>query len=145
MENELFMNDVVFRMLLELRRVAREEQVFTQSSLRCKDLTHLARVFRTDCERVGVRPIRFHDLRHTFATQFVSSGGSLFHLAGILGHSTTTMTARYAHFCRDQARAVAETVSFDVPVEKGIIQFGNGHKVVTENVGEEKTPTILSK
>jgi integrase len=38
-----------------------------------------------------------HDLRHTFASNFVIKGGNLVSLQKILGHSTITMTLRYAH------------------------------------------------
>ena len=40
--------------------------------------------------------LRFHDLRHTFASRYVESGGSLAMLQLILGHSTSRMTERYA-------------------------------------------------
>jgi integrase len=45
--------------------------------------------------------IRFHDLRHTFASQWVMGGGSLFKLQKILGHKSAQMTLRYAHLAPD--------------------------------------------
>ncbi len=44
------------------------------------------------------RYIRFHDLRHTFATQWMMTGGNFFTLQQILGHASPQMTMRYAHF-----------------------------------------------
>ena len=41
--------------------------------------------------------IRFHDLRHSFASHWVMGGGDLFKLQKILGHKTVQMTMRYAH------------------------------------------------
>ena len=41
--------------------------------------------------------IRFHDLRHTFASMWMAAGGDLFKLQKILGHKSTAMTLRYAH------------------------------------------------
>jgi len=41
--------------------------------------------------------IRFHDLRHTFASHWVMGGGDIFKLQKILGHHSTQMTLRYAH------------------------------------------------
>jgi len=39
-----------------------------------------------------------HQLRHSFATRHAIAGTSLHVLAGWLGHSTTWVTQRYAHF-----------------------------------------------
>lgn len=45
-----------------------------------------------------IEDFRFHDLRHTFASHFAMSGGDLYALAKILGHSNPKMTIdRYAH------------------------------------------------
>lgn len=39
-----------------------------------------------------------HVLRHTFASHFMMNGGNILTLQRILGHSSLTMTMRYAHF-----------------------------------------------
>jgi len=41
--------------------------------------------------------VRFHDLRHTFASHWMMAGGDLFKLQKILGHKSTELTLRYAH------------------------------------------------
>lgn len=53
--------------------------------------------------------IVFHDLRHTFASHWVLSGGDIFKLKEILGHASIEMTMRYTHlaphaFAEDMAR-----------------------------------------
>ena len=53
--------------------------------------------FQNACKRAGLIDLHFHDLRHTFASQFVMSGGDLYILKEILGHKSITMTQRYAH------------------------------------------------
>jgi integrase len=42
----------------------------------------------------GLREIRWHDLRHSFASQLVSLGVALRRVQEWLGHSTTQMTMR---------------------------------------------------
>jgi integrase len=42
-----------------------------------------------------------HVLRHTFASHFVTNGGNILVLQKILGHSSLTMTMRYAHLAPD--------------------------------------------
>lgn len=41
--------------------------------------------------------VTFHDLRHTFASLWVMSGGDIFKLQRMLGHKSIAMTMRYAH------------------------------------------------
>ncbi len=54
--------------------------------------------FRKAMRAGKLRPyIRFHDLRHSFASMWVAKSGDLFRLQKILGHQTITMTQRYAH------------------------------------------------
>jgi integrase len=49
------------------------------------------------CRRAGIRKIRWHDLRHSFASQLVTAGVPIRRVQDWLGHSTITMTMRYAH------------------------------------------------
>ncbi|MEH6797964.1 MAG: tyrosine-type recombinase/integrase [Halopseudomonas sabulinigri] len=42
-----------------------------------------------------------HVLRHTFASHFIMNGGNIVTLQKILGHSSLTMTLRYAHLSPD--------------------------------------------
>ena len=51
-------------------------------------------------ERAGIRDFRFHDLRHTFASWYMMSGGDLYELSKLLGHSNIKMTERYADLAR---------------------------------------------
>ena len=44
-----------------------------------------------------IEDFRFHDLRHTFASHYVMSGGDLLSLRDILGHSNLKMVERYSH------------------------------------------------
>ena len=45
----------------------------------------------------GIDHCRFHDLRHTAASNLVRAGRTLFEVATLLGHSSIQMTQRYSH------------------------------------------------
>ena len=49
----------------------------------------------------GIKNFRFHDLRHTFASQYMMGGGNLYTLAKLLGHRDIRMTQRYADLAPD--------------------------------------------
>jgi integrase len=60
-------------------------------------LTDIGLGFENARARAGLTNLRFHDLRHTFASQFMMAGGDLYVLREILGHKGIQMTMRYAH------------------------------------------------
>lgn len=45
-----------------------------------------------------------HVLRHTYASHFIMNGGDILTLQRILGHSTITLTMRYAHLSPDHLK-----------------------------------------
>ncbi len=53
--------------------------------------------FQKIIEKSGVPKIRFHDLRHTFASWFMIRTDCIWDLKSILGHSDIQTTQRYAH------------------------------------------------
>jgi len=57
-------------------------------------------VFEAAMARAGLKDFRFHDLRHTYASDFLLSGGDIYVLARALGHSTVSMTERYGHLTK---------------------------------------------
>jgi len=59
----------------------------------------------------GLPTARLHDLRHSFASQAVTSGASLYLTGAILGHRQSSTTERYAHLQSDPVRHIASNVS----------------------------------
>ncbi len=48
-------------------------------------------------DKANLPGLRFHDLRHTFATWYMENGGDIVALSKILGHSSIQMTLRYCN------------------------------------------------
>lgn len=63
----------------------------------------------------GVRKIRIHDLRHTFAVRFLENKGQIFVLKEILGHQDVKLTMRYSHFSPEMAEQARGIVDFESP------------------------------
>jgi integrase len=58
----------------------------------------------------GIAGLRIHDLRHSFASELVSSGASLPLIGRLLGHSDPSTTSRYSHLYDDPLREAVERV-----------------------------------
>ena len=63
-------------------------------------------------EQLGLRKIRFHDLRHTFASIQLKNEVPLIRVSNFLGHSDTSTTAKiYAHLDRSSKQPSADIIS----------------------------------
>jgi integrase len=51
---------------------------------------------------------RFHDLRHTAASNMAMSGAGIREIGDLLGDKTLAMVKRYSHLCNDHRRIVVE-------------------------------------
>ena len=74
-------------------------------------LVELKNSWREICKLAGLKGIRVHDLRHTYASVLVSSGWSLPITGALLGHTQPGTTARYAHLFDNPLRAATESVA----------------------------------
>jgi site-specific recombinase XerD len=63
----------------------------------------------------GLEHIRFHDLRHTYASWLVQAGAPLKAVQDLLGHTTLAMTQRYAHLGADHLRSAVDLISATGP------------------------------
>ena len=70
----------------------------------------LSRAFRKAADSVGLKAARFHDLRHTFASEAVQRGFDLYRVGKALGHKSPQTTQRYAHFRTEDMRGLMDAV-----------------------------------
>jgi integrase len=76
------------------------ELVFTNGKGEFLDVNNWRRrTFNRALRKAGLRRIRVHDLRHTYATLRISKGDNIADVAGQLGHADVTMTLKvYYHW-----------------------------------------------
>ena len=80
------------------------EYVFTYKGKRVKNIK---KAFKTALKNTGITDFRFHDLRHTFASQVIMRGGDPKDGQELLGHKSMSMTLRYFHLSqKHKKRAV---------------------------------------
>lgn len=59
---------------------------------------------------LGIRPLRVHELRHSFASHLVLQGVPLRQIQALLGHRSITTTERYAHIADESLAAAIATI-----------------------------------
>lgn len=59
---------------------------------------------------MGLADLRLHDLRHSFASFLVNSGGSLYEVQKLLGHYDPKVTMRYAHLSGDTLKSAVNAL-----------------------------------
>lgn len=96
----------------------------------------VGRHFLPPLEGAGLPRIRFHDLRHTYASLLIDQGENLKYIQTQLGHSSPTVTLNvYAHLMKPTN-------------QKAVCRLGNtvlgapGHKMVTEIKKESRLVTV---
>ena len=73
------------------------------------DHSKVLKRFKVALGAAGVRPIRFHDLRHTFGTQMAAAGVPMRTLQEWMGHRDIKTTMIYADYqASDQERELVE-------------------------------------
>jgi integrase len=70
--------------------------IFTIRPSKLKDEWNKARV------KAGFAELRFHDLRHSAASEMINAGVDLYTVGGVLGHKSQTSTKRYAHLVTER-------------------------------------------
>lgn len=105
------MNSGLYDALRALRKQNSGSHVFGNGETG-KPLTTVKTAFKAACRRAGIVGLRFHDLRHTFASRLVEKGVDLITVKELLGHSSVKITERYTH---SQAEQKKFAVSLLVP------------------------------
>jgi integrase len=74
-----------------------EDLVFCNLVGRRLDSSALRRRYKRARDAAGLRPLRWHDLRHSYGSMLVAGGIDLVSIKEAMGHAQLTTTSRYLH------------------------------------------------
>ena len=72
-------------------------------------------------DRAGLEDLRFHDLRHTFASRLVQAGIPLYEVMNLTGRKSLERVQRYSHLapdCADRAIQALNAIGHDLDMVK---------------------------
>ncbi len=92
---EVPMNDMVKRAFVNQRKYKDSPYIFCNRD--GKPFRDIRKSFIAGLKKSGIINFRFHDIRHSFASQLVMSGVDLNTVRELLGHKSIRMTLRYSH------------------------------------------------
>lgn len=88
-----------------------------------------ARVYRPAIKRAGIGPIRFHDLRHTYAALMVSAGAHPKLLQAQMGHSSIKVTLDlYGHLYPDIVGPVTQALDALISPDSAQSELSGGEE-----------------
>ena len=82
-----------------------------------------------DLKAAGIRKLRIHDARHTYASLFVMSGGSIYDLKKVLGHADVKTTERYAHLSADHLAGVRDIIKPNIILKENLSHISESRKI----------------
>ncbi|MGB6865484.1 MAG: tyrosine-type recombinase/integrase, partial [Candidatus Aminicenantaceae bacterium] len=116
-------NTVLTSLLPGLKRKNKESEFVFPNPDTGKPYVDLKKAFKTACDEAGIGELRFHDLRHTFASRLVENGVDLITVKDLLGHSTVKVTERYTHPNKSLKRKAVESLVQDPEKARKTVEF----------------------
>ncbi len=106
------LNETVMQILREKAKNhhKRDDLVFTSENQTRFLNRNVFRAFSSATEKARIEELRFHDLRHTFATRLVQNGVDLYTVQKLGRWKTTAMIMRYAHHYSESLRPGIEVM-----------------------------------
>lgn len=101
-------------------------------------MNNIKHSFVTAVKNAGIEHLRFHDLRHTFASHLLMNGAGLKDVQELLGHKTLEMTLRYAHLSGEHKRNAVNLLNdLTVPKNKTVTNCHNSDEIEKNELKED--------
>ena len=93
--------------------------VFSQSDGSAIGINAGSKVMNSICKKAQIRRLRFHDIRHSFASQLAMNGQPLIVVQELLGHADIQTTMVYAHLTPSFSANAVETLIPEIGPKSG--------------------------
>ncbi|MGF6814018.1 integrase [Paraburkholderia atlantica] len=110
------LNDTALATLKQWRKVAHDVFVFAGES--GEPITEIKTAWANVLRAAGIVALRWHDLRHSFASRLIQRGADLYVVKELCGHATIQMTERYAHL--GESHVSAAVALLDTPKKRAL-------------------------
>lgn len=104
-------NEDLFKLLLKLKSENGQSPFVFLNPATKRPFLDMKTPFKRACRMSGIEGLRFHDLRHTFATRLVAKGVDIETIKELLGHHSIAITQRYLHSSDERKRKAVEILS----------------------------------
>jgi excisionase family DNA binding protein len=105
------LNEPLHGVFSALRALDTRTELVFPNPMTGKSYTEVKKSFKAACKRAGISNLRFHDLRHTFASRLVTMGVDIVTVRDLLGHFSVNVTQRYTHPGQSQKIAAVELLA----------------------------------
>ena len=103
------MHDLIKKTLIAIHKHPGSPYIFHKRNGR--PFINVRKSFDKLLEMCKIEGFRFHDLRHTYASQLAMSGVDLNTIRELLGHKSLQMTLRYSHLSPDHKRRAVDSLN----------------------------------
>jgi len=104
-------NDGLFKQFLKLKSDNGQSPFVFLNPETKRPFLDMKTPFKRACKISGIEGMRFHDLRHTFATRLVANGIDVETVRDLLGHHSILVTQRYVHSSDERKRKAVEILN----------------------------------
>src|SRR4051794_28122032 len=111
------------------------------------DASKMRKRFGDAVAAAGLRPVRFHDLRHTFGTRMAAAGAPLRFIQEWMGHRDYKTTSIYADYAPDPSQGVAyaRRAFAELSEFPGSVEAKGANALPHEAFPAEPAPTVTTR
>jgi integrase len=134
-------NETLFLRLSMLKKEKGNSSYLFHNSQTGQPFRVVKKAFKGACKKARIEGLRFHDLRHAFASRLVEKGFDLITVKDLLGHFSVRVTERYTHTNENRKRQAFDSLVQTKQVEEkkaDLAQVGHMDK------GHQRAKTLFS-